>query len=490
MPLVFSPSGNSLCLDWNNNFTILNQSLTNAEILQQGLLHLTRVDGSTQDNTIPWFTNMIKTGLIFSLQTSPNANLLDYTAGTYQINALPYAIGIGGTIALNAGDATFSRVDVVYLTTSNTIVYLPGTAGVNPVAPSVPINTLIAVYIGVNPGANGTGGYTLVNVNLSTGSTPLAPGILINQTIRWNGTAWVPNSGMLANGLKVSIAGISGFGTMDAITKLQVGGAIMIEDLGPPFPVTDKLYNVGGDLYWNGTLLGGPTGTVIGSHLRWNGTNFVEETNFLSLVGVSSSWDVRFISNDTGGMNTQERIGIAEGSGFRGFSRHVSEPGNLTDGYEEFSMAYSGVPEYDLTCTDNNTGDSSNRFQSPTINSSVVTDGVILTSFQQSKTQIRLDGGISTRTSLITANTALTNQYLCLVRTSTGARTITLPGVTTVDGTTYIIKDADGLALTNNITINTTGGATIEGLGSFIIASNYTSITIVYSSSLNSWSII
>jgi len=490
MPLTLTPSAASICLDWDNNFNILQSALTNAEIVQQGLIHLTKVDGTTFDNPIPWFTNMIKTGLTFSLQASPNANLLDYTLGTYQINALPYTIAAGGTIALTAGHATFSRVDVVYLTTSNTIVYLVGVASASPVAPTVPANTLIAVYIGVNPLASGLGGYTLVNVNLAGGSTPLAPGILLNQTLRWNGTAWVPNSGMLANGLKVSIAGISGFGTMDAITKLQVGGAIMIEDLGPPFPVTDKLYNVGGDLYWNGTLLGGPTGTTIGSHLRWNGTAFVEETNFLSLVGVSSSWDVRFNSFDTGGMNTIGRIGIAEGSGFRGFSRHVSEPGNLTDGYEEFSMSYGGVPEYDITCTDNNTGEYSNRFQSPTTHNLVVTDGSAITAVQQSKNQIRLDGGISSRITLITANTALTNQYICLVRTSLGARTLTLPGVTTVDGTTYIIKDTDGLALTNNITINTSGGATIEGLGSFVIASNYTAITIVYSSALNTWSII
>jgi len=490
MPLIFSPSTNSLCSDWDNNFIILNQALVNSEILQQGLMLNTRVDGSTFNVNIPWFTDMIKTGLTFSLQLTPNANLLDYTLGTYQINAQPYAIAAGGTIALANGDLINPRVDLVYLTTLNTIVYVQGISAANPVAPTLPANTLAAVYIGVNPLANAlSGGYTLTEVNVGR-AVPLAPGFLINQTLRWNGSSWVPNSGMLANGLKVSIAGISGFGTMDAITKLQVGGAIMIEDLGAPFPVTDKLYNVGGDLYWNGTLLGGPTGTVIGSHLRWNGTNFVEETNFLSLVGVNSSWDSRFISNDTGGMNTQERIGIAEGSGFRGFSRHVSEPGNLTDGYEEFSMAYSGVPEYDLTCTDNNTGEYSNRFQSPTTHNLVVTDGVSLTALQQSKDQIRLDGGISTRLSLITANIALTNQYLCLVRTSLGARTLTLPGVTTVDGTTYIIKDADGLALANNITINTSGGATIEGLGSFIIASNYTSITIVYSSSLNTWNII
>jgi hypothetical protein len=489
MPLIFTPSANSICQDWDSNFNILDLALVNSEILQQGLMLNTRVNGTSFNVPIPWFTNMIKTGLTFSLQVAPNANLLDYTLGTYQINAQPYAIGAGGTIVLNAGDATFSRVDVVYLTTSNTVVYLAGIAAVNPVAPTVPANTLIAVYIGVNPGASGAGGYTLVNVNLASGSTPLSPGILINQTLRWNGSSWVPNSGMLANGLKVTIAG-SGFGTMDAITRLQVGGAIMIEDFGAPFPVTDKLYNVGGDLYWNGNLLTGPTGTVIGSHLRWDGTNFVEETNFLTLLGINSSWDCRFTSFDTGGMNTIGRIGIAEGSGFRGFSRHVYEPGNLTDGYEEFSMAYGGVPEYDLTCQDNNTGDNSNRFQSPTTHNLVVTDGVSLTALQQNKNQIRLDGGISSRVTLITANTALTNQYICLVRTSLGARTLTLPGVTTIDGTTYIIKDTDGLALANNITINTTGGATIEGLGSFVIASNYTSITIVYSSALNTWSII
>jgi hypothetical protein len=47
MPIILSPSANPFCNDWNNNFGIVNTSLLNAEILNQGLLTLTRNDGTT-----------------------------------------------------------------------------------------------------------------------------------------------------------------------------------------------------------------------------------------------------------------------------------------------------------------------------------------------------------------------------------------------------------------------------------------------------------
>ncbi len=483
MPLTLTPSAASICLDWDNNFNILQSALTNAEILQQGLIHLTRVDGTTFDNPIPWFTNMIKTGLTFSLQASPNANLLDYTLGTYQINALPYTIAVGGTIALTAGHATFSRVDVVYLTTSNTIVYLVGVASASPVAPTVPANTLIAVYIGVNPLASGLGGYTLVNVNLAGGSTPLAPGILINQTLRWNGTAWVPNSGMLANGLKVSIAGISGFGTMDAITKLQVGGAIMIEDLGAPFPTTDKLYNVAGDLYWNGTLLGGPTGTTIGSHLRWDGSTFVEETQFLTTTLGGAAWLSSFTNTDAGGLLTKTNLGQSFITTNRGSTMYINDTLNLKDGYIDLSAQSGLTPEIRLVVNDNNIGAQTKYFQDDNEIKITNFDGSTTAEIEITPTHTKITGGKGVTQRNTAVNTAVTAGDYMIVAT-VNPLTITLPAAP-YNGEEHIIK-AITATVPSPITING-NGKNIDAAATATIITNYGSRTLIFNSALNIW---
>ena len=482
MPLILTPSAASICLDWDNNFNILQGALTNAQINQQGLITLTRVDGATFDNPIPWFTNMIKTGLTFSLQASPNANLLDYTLGTYQINAQPYTIAAGGTIVLSAGHATFSRVDVVYLTTSNTIVYLAGTASANPVAPTVPANTLIAVYIGVNALASGLGGYTLVNVNLAGGTTPLSPGVLINQTLRWNGTAWVPNSGMLANGLKVSIAGISGFGTMDAITKLQVGGAIMIEDLGAPFPVTDKLYNVGGSLYWNGNILG-YTGTVVGSHLRWNGTAFVEETQFLTTTLGGTAWLSSFTNTDAGGVLTKTDLGRSFVTTNRGSTMYVNDTLNLTQAYIDLSVATGLTPEIRLVIEDNNIGSQTKYFQDDNEIRFSNFDGTTTAELEITPTHTKITGGKGVTPRNTAVNTAVTAGDYMIVAT-VNPLTITLPAAP-YNGEEHIIK-AITATVPSPVTING-NGKNIDAAATATIITNYGSITLIFNSALNIW---
>jgi hypothetical protein len=482
MPLILTPSAASICLDWDNNFNILQGALTNAQINQQGLITLTRVDGATFDNPIPWFTNMIKTGLTFSLQASPNANLLDYTLGTYQINAQPYTIAAGGTIVLSAGHATFSRVDVVYLTTSNTIVYLAGTASANPVAPTVPANTLIAVYIGVNALASGLGGYTLVNVNLSGGTTPLSPGVLINQTLRWNGTAWVPNSGMLANGLKVSIAGISGFGTMDAITKLQVGGAIMIEDLGAPFPVTDKLYNVGGSLYWNGNILG-YTGTVVGSHLRWNGSTFAEETQFLTTTLGGAAWLSSFTNTDGAGVLTKTDLGRSFVTTNRGSTMYVNDTLNLTQAYIDLSVATGLTPEIRLVVEDNNIGSQTKYFQDTNEIRLSNFDGATTAEIEITPTHTKITGGKGVTQRNTAVNTAVTASDYMIVAT-VRPLTITLPAAP-YNGEEHVIK-AITATVPSPITING-NGKNIDAAATATIITNYGSRTLVFNSSLNIW---
>jgi len=71
---------------------------------------------------------------------------------------------------------------------------------------------------------------------------------------------------------------------------------------------------------------------------------------------------------------------------------------------------------------------------------------------------------------------------------ATGAVTITIPTALMAEKKTFTIKDAGGNAGTNNITIITQGVETIDGSATYVINSDYDSITL-YSDG-NNWYII
>lgn len=81
--------------------------------------------------------------------------------------------------------------------------------------------------------------------------------------------------------------------------------------------------------------------------------------------------------------------------------------------------------------------------------------------------------------------TTLATDYVIKVDSSS-ARTITPLG-SPVNGQMYIIKDSVGSASVNNITV-TPSGKNIDGAASFVINTNYGSITIVYNNT--EWSVI
>jgi hypothetical protein len=77
------------------------------------------------------------------------------------------------------------------------------------------------------------------------------------------------------------------------------------------------------------------------------------------------------------------------------------------------------------------------------------------------------------------------------VDTSTIAITVTLPQISTIglnNYKKYFIVDENGNAFTNNITINTTGGDTINGNSSYIINTNYETVSL-YSNGSSNWHI-
>jgi len=89
-------------------------------------------------------------------------------------------------------------------------------------------------------------------------------------------------------------------------------------------------------------------------------------------------------------------------------------------------------------------------------------------------------------TDVVTATyTALpTDYFLCVL--TVGPVTITLP--TGILGTVYIIKDCGGLAATNPITVQGTGGQLIDGSATATINTNFGSITVLFDGT--EWNIV
>lgn len=72
-----------------------------------------------------------------------------------------------------------------------------------------------------------------------------------------------------------------------------------------------------------------------------------------------------------------------------------------------------------------------------------------------------------------------TDDVVLSTYSTTGTVTITLPTALMAKKKTFTIKDAGGLAGTNNITIATQGSEKIDGSDIYVINSNYDSITLM-----------
>ena len=89
-----------------------------------------------------------------------------------------------------------------------------------------------------------------------------------------------------------------------------------------------------------------------------------------------------------------------------------------------------------------------------------------------------------TRVTTATYSILASDNIIHSTYSATGAVTITLPTAQLVSGRIITIKDAGGLAGTNNITIATEGAEKIDGLDTLVISNNYNSVTL-YSDGTN-----
>ena len=74
---------------------------------------------------------------------------------------------------------------------------------------------------------------------------------------------------------------------------------------------------------------------------------------------------------------------------------------------------------------------------------------------------------------------ALTSRAMLAVTTSSIPITINLPTPgSVISGLVYVVKDVTGQANTNNITLQVTGGANINGSATFVISQSYGAVTL------------
>ncbi len=117
----------------------------------------------------------------------------------------------------------------------------------------------------------------------SYSNSPLRLDALGTGDILMNGTEMVVKDG-----------GNVGIGTATPAEKLDVNGRVRLAQTTAPATVTDKLYNVGGALYWNGSVLGGGGG----GSTSWSSLTAPTANLYLDM----GSYNTAF--NTTGGNNT------------------------------------------------------------------------------------------------------------------------------------------------------------------------------------------
>lgn len=100
---------------------------------------------------------------------------------------------------------------------------------------------------------------------------------------------------------------------------------------------------------------------------------------------------------------------------------------------------------------------------------------------------VNLAGGVAFATTRTVTTTATVGANDTVILTNQSAAfTLTLP--TATDGRVLVIKDVSGSASANNVTISRAASDLIDGLTSFVMSTNYSSITLIGSS--GKWSIV
>lgn len=98
-------------------------------------------------------------------------------------------------------------------------------------------------------------------------------------------------------------------------------------------------------------------------------------------------------------------------------------------------------------------------------------------------------GGFGTTVDDYASSPTLTDaNQVVLVNSTAAVRTVTLPTAVGREGRRFTIKDWKGTAATNSITVDADGTETIDGATTYVMNTNYESVTVVSDNA--GWSII
>ena len=163
--------------------------------------------------------------------------------------------------------------------------------------------------------------------------------------------------------LVIDASGNVGLGVNDPDERLEVNGAVHLEQVSAPGTTTDKLYNVSGALYWNGTALAGGdiTGVTAGDGLSGGGTSgavtVALDLNELSaaVVAVASDSIVIIDADDNGSKKESiaDLVSGMAGSGLSSSSGQLSvdsitsvgavNSGSITSGFGTINTGSSSI---------------------------------------------------------------------------------------------------------------------------------------------------
>ena len=357
------------------------------------------------------------------------------------------------TVVWSVAEGTYSIVSEVGVTGG--IVTINGDAG------SI-TGTTVTIKSGLSTNNAGetvdfTGAATTLTFNVTDGNSNTTIGSLAGKA----GMSGTSNSGFGALSLGAITSGIdntaAGYGSLSSITSDSSNSA---------FGFTAASSIVGGN---HNTAVGAAalTSAVAASYNTAVGYNAgsAYTTNESSNISINS---VGVITES----NTL-RIGAGTGAGTQ----------QLTSAY------ISGIKGVNVGSTANvvtNTG------ATDQLGTALLTAGAGIT-ITPTANAITIAAAGSTTYISTTPYVVLTTDHTILVDTvaiGTGS-VVRLPNAPAIDGETWTVKDWSGGAASFNITVTTPGGTdTIDGATTFVIASSYESITVVWSLSKGTYSIV
>jgi hypothetical protein len=309
-------------------------------------------------------------------------------------------------------------------------------------------------------GASPASGFVLTSVDSSGHGSWTAPGGVSGWTISGN-NVYETNSGnvgigttSLTQGALLVTNGNVGIGTWTASQALQIGG-YMSQSVATPVTIS----------------LGGTYSNTAGANLKlrlWD--------NGVTTYGIGISLDQ--IDYSVPGsyadhvfyQGTNELMRI-QGTGNVGIGS--ASPGQLLD-VQGTIRAIGGEAVI------GNVGIGTSALQT----AFAVTNGNVGIGTWTASSGLQILRSFAVYRSATAASVTSASQTIIGVTSTAATRTITLATADTVAGRVIIVKDESGGAGTNNITVTTQGGQTIDGAASITISSNY-GVVRVYSDGTN-----